>query len=189
MARAWARRPAARAPWFVALHGPPLLALAAFAAVTLPRMESGGGPLLAVGDVLRDTLAWTLGVPPSAAAAVGAALLVLAVVVADMRLLCRRGSDLWVFDLVAIVAPVLAIAAVRPPQLYPRYLLMSVTVFLLALGRVLAGVPAAAACPRSSARLCSGVLHRQRDAAGGVPPRWSGHYAETLRYVAERSAR
>lgn len=169
----------------LAFHAVPVTIVGVFAAVVLRHMQIGGGITLSVVDVLRDTVTWTLGLPtvPAALAASGAAL-VLAVVARDVWLLRRRGSDLWVLDVVAILAPALLVAAVRPPQLYPRYFLMSVTILLVAIGRVLGDALGRGGATRVVATailaaICVGNgVRLARFLADG-----RGRYADALRYV------
>jgi hypothetical protein len=69
----------------------------------------------------------------------------------DAARLWSRGSDEGLFYLGAIAGPVLLLAALSPPFLFPRYLLVPLLFLLIVLGRALATLFAASPAGRVAA--------------------------------------
>lgn len=173
----------------LALHAAPLATLAAVYRVFVSGMTVGGGPAWSLEQVLSRTLAWTLGGPDAAVWALALGALASAVLAADALLLRRAGSDRWVFDTTAVLwAPTLAVVALQPGFLAPRYFLLPVTFFLLAWAHVLARLLAG----RPLARLV-GVALLSLSVAGNaahIAPYLrlgKGEYAAALRYIVEHT--
>lgn len=170
-------------------HAAPLLYLALLYATTVRHLRYGGGPPWHLGQLAQELVAWTLGTPLATPAVILAGAGATAVLVASCVLLHRQGSDLWVFDLAAIaVVPALTARVLAPEFVYPRYFLLSIAFFLLALGRVLArmfqrGRASAVAAVLLLATVLAGNLTRI------VPflEYGRGQYAETLRYLREHT--
>ena len=121
------------------LHLAPLVCLALLYWIDLRELQVGGGPALDLPWLLSRTIGFSFGLPawPELAAlyaALGALVLGL-----GLRLLARAGDDLWLCFLITILlAPLLAIATLRPDVLAVRYFLIGIVFILLLAAFVLA---------------------------------------------------
>lgn len=182
----WRRRAARLAK----LHALPLTAVAALYLGVVRRIAIGGGPEWSLRGVLGETLSWSLGLPVEPAWMVLAGLFTAVVVVADAIGLRREGSDLWVLSVGAIAGvPALGLFVLEPDLLFPRYFLVPIALFLLALARVAGRLAsgsrgAAAACAALLALVCAGNLART------VPflRHGRGQYRAALEYMAQHTA-
>lgn len=134
----WRRRGEARlVAWeVVRWHALPAAFLAFLYLGHLRYLWSGGGSDLSGLTLLGRMSAYSLGLPVGsgfAAFVVGAALLAIAVAA-----LARRGDDLWVFHLTAVVLSPLAVSLFRGGLLYERYYVVSTALGLLLLADLLA---------------------------------------------------
>ena len=124
---------------FARLHLAPLVCLALLYWIDLRELQVGGGPALDPPWLLSRTIGFSFGLPawPELAAlyaALGALVLGL-----GLRLLARAGDDLWLCFLITILlAPLLAIATLRPDVLAVRYFLIGIAFLLLLATFVLA---------------------------------------------------
>jgi hypothetical protein len=120
------------------LYAVPALWIVAWAVVVTRGSIVGGGPPWTWGEIVDQSLAWTFGYPAaflpwvvSAAAAGG-------LVLWDARRLWLEGSDEGLFYIGVILGPVVFLAALSPPYLFPRYLLVPLLFLLVVAGRRLA---------------------------------------------------
>ena len=120
------------------LHALPIAFLVAHYFINVRPMVVGGGPEASLGRVLGETAALAVGAPVAMPFMIGAALVIAAVLVADALLLYRAGSDEWLLGVsTVVVAPALILTLATPEIVFPRYFLVSIAFFLLALGRTL----------------------------------------------------
>lgn len=128
-------RPAAR-DWSEQLrcHGPPVLLLLLLYALHYRDLVIGGGPReYQVLGVVRQVLAWAVGVGHGdGAAGALASLFAAGVFVAGLaRLLVRRSGEWIFFATTLLVAPVLLVLVADPRLFFPRYLLACIPFFYL----------------------------------------------------------
>jgi hypothetical protein len=125
-------------PTLVRLHALPLAWILAWLLVVVRGAGVGGGPAWTWHEIADRSLSWTLGystgIVPAAIAATGVAVLV----AWDARRLWLEGSDQGLFYVGAIAGPVVLLAALSPPFLFPRYLLVPLLFLLAVTGRALA---------------------------------------------------
>ena len=168
------------------LHGVPALFLAALYAVVLKDLHSVGGPPWTYAEVIAQTLGWGLGLP-AALGLLPLAALAAAILLGDAAVRRRTGDDSWVLlPLAAVVFPALVVAAREPRLLVPRYFLLGLVFFLIALGAVLTRLFARNR-PLGALALCAVM-------AGNLVPsvlfvrHGRGDYADAIRYIAAHSA-
>ena len=146
--RAWrSRGPRAAAARLALFHALPLGALAVLYFASLRHMVVGGGPKLALGEVVLQALALSLGVPGGSPWALAAALAAGSAAAAEVVLRARERDDTALFfPVVLVVAPALCLLLRSSDVLYPRYFLVCVPFLLLLLASLLArawrGAPA-----------------------------------------------
>lgn len=125
------------------LHSVPLAFCAALWFFVLRKLFNAGAPPWHLSEVLEQTIGWTLGLPEHPVAMVLGLAIVIAVVVLDATALAKAGRDEWVFHVTAIlVAPIATTLVLSEQYLCPRYFLVSIAFFLLALARVLSRLSA-----------------------------------------------
>jgi hypothetical protein len=172
------------------LHGPPALALAALYAVDLRHLVVGRGPAFAPRALVASLVEFGLGLPlPDAAALPAAALAVLALGAALLRLR-HLGDDRWRLHLVVIVlAPAAVLGALRPEVIAARYFVISVAFALIVWSEPLAawlragGRRRALAAGLLAAFAVGNGVETARFLAGG-----RGHYREALLTMAAETA-
>jgi len=146
-------------PWtkrMLALHAIPVAFLVAEYVVVVSDMKIGGGPILPLAAVLSETLTQGFGAPDGTWSAIVVAAGLTAVLVADVVLARRAGSDEWIVTLCAVVViPALTLAAFQPQFLAPRYFLVSLVFASLAVARVCANI---ARRTRTHAALASAII-------------------------------
>jgi len=126
---------------WLALHAAPSVVVFAFTAGFLSRMVVGGGPTRPLDEILLETCALGLGAPLSRPWEIAAAVVVALVLAVDALEARRAGSDAWVATVLAVlVAPAAALILLRPEFVAPRYFLVPLLFWLLALARVSAGL-------------------------------------------------
>ena len=111
----------------------PIALMLAFYLVAIRGMEVTGGPAYQRLPLLIKTASYTLGGPGTGASAGIIALCAVAALFIALVYLKLDRDDRWVFYAVVILAPVAAVAILRPEQFYVRYLMISVAIFLLLL--------------------------------------------------------
>jgi hypothetical protein len=174
----------------VRCHAAPLAFLAAFYALHIRDMTIGGGPQMALADVVTQSLALAAGGTNLAWLKLVLAVMVVAAAVYGLISLRREGSTQWSFFLVGIfVAPAIVLWIQRPSQLYPRYFYLPLLLLLVLLSYVLTKIGELGAAGRW---LAVGVL-----ALIVVLNTWQtydflrvgrGQYIEALRYMADGSS-
>jgi hypothetical protein len=117
------------------LHGVPSACLAAWALLVMRGSGVGGGPEWTWAGIADKALAWTLGYPLQTVPPLLAVLLVISVVAWDARCMWLEGSDEGLFTVGAIVVPVVLMAALSPPYLFPRYFVVPLFFLLVVAGR------------------------------------------------------
>jgi len=152
------------------------------------RVEIGGGPKLALGNVLGTLSAFSLGLPSSWGVFVALPLFAGVIVVA-LVLLWRRDRALLGFYLTAIlVAPALGMWASRFALIYPRYFIVSAAIGLLLAGYVLARLwDAGRAVCMVCVVLLGGFLLGNGMHATRLMRDGRGQYQAALRHIAERT--
>jgi 4-amino-4-deoxy-L-arabinose transferase-like glycosyltransferase len=94
--------------------------------IAIRGMTIGGGPSSTIPNLLSETFAWTVGLPPGLIDGWVALALILLISLLGAWTLWRKGSDEAILLLGAgLVAPAIVIA-IRHQQLYPRYLILAV---------------------------------------------------------------
>ena len=120
------------------LHTVPIVYAALWIAIVLRGTRVGGGPPWTWQVVGDQCFAWTLGYPTNATPAALTASIVALLVVWDAWHLWREGSDEGLFYIGVIFGPVVLVAALSPPWMFPRYFLISLLFLLLLVARWLA---------------------------------------------------
>jgi hypothetical protein len=176
----------------LSLHGPLALALLGLYWVDLRHLTVGGGPSYGILDFLVETASLSIGGPAVGGAALVAAGLAVFLFVSDERRRIRRykegsaGSEVyglvWVFYAVGVVGlPLWLILVLEPAFLFPRYFLVPMALFLVAIAGHLAHLG------RCRPWVCGWVLavflginlwHWSQFAVEG-----RGHYREALGYI------
>jgi len=121
------------------LHALPAALVLLFYGVALRGMELGGGEAYDLVTVLVQTASYALGGPASGELARVAAFAMVAAGAAALVWLARR-SDQWLFYGLAIAAPLVLLGITRPEQLYPRYFVVSVALYLVLVAPALAAL-------------------------------------------------
>jgi hypothetical protein len=122
---------------FACWHLVPWAMLALYYFGFVRKVQIGGGPVLALSDVLGSLAAYTLGLPSGAGAAVALPIL-LGVILVGLGLVWFRSRAWFVFFVTAIVvAPAVGLISSRFVLLYSRYFIVSAAVGLLLAGYVL----------------------------------------------------
>jgi hypothetical protein len=111
----------------------PVALMLVFYFVAIRGMEVAGGSTYRLWPLLIKTASYTLGGPGSGAAGGIMALLAAAALCVALICLMLDRDDRWIFYAVVIVAPLALIAIQRPEQLYVRYFIISVALFLVLL--------------------------------------------------------
>ena len=124
------------------LHGVPVVWTMLWVAFVVRGSTVGGGPAWTWSEIVDQGLAWTFGYPPSMVPALAAGLLVALVVLHDARASWREGTDDGLFYVGALFGPIIFVAALAPPFLFPRYFLVSLFFLLIVTGRQLARLAA-----------------------------------------------
>ena len=120
-------------------HGPALAFSVWLYQNFVAELAIGGAPIEPAARILARALAWMFGGPDTVTAGVLVAVLVGSAWIGDAWATARRGSDEWVFSIVAVgLAPVFTLLAFAPAFLLPRYFLVTGSFLLLACGRSLA---------------------------------------------------
>jgi len=141
------------------LHLAPLICLALLYWIDLRELQVGGGPALDLPWLLSRTIGFTFGLPARPELAVLYAALGALVLGLGLRLLARAGDDLWLCFLITILlAPLLAIATLRPDVLAVRYFLIGSVFMLLLLAFVLAQALRAGGAARAVALVALAVF-------------------------------
>lgn len=121
--------------WWFAV---PVLAFTAFYLGFLRGITVGGGNREGILPPLARAAAVVSGLPVDLPLALALAL-VLAIATGGLRVMARRGSDLWVLFVVGMVVSPAALAVTQPTDLYAeRYFLVSMLLWLLCLARLVA---------------------------------------------------
>lgn len=128
------------APWrrlcrIFNLHGVPLIVVLILYFTTFRHLAEGSGPLGSYLDVLAGTLSIFAGGPlPSGfdftvtALALGVALLVCSLLIAELAALRREGDSRWLlYFMIVFGVPILIVGVLNPRVLMLRYFLCSIT--------------------------------------------------------------
>ena len=179
----WRDRLAHLACWHLA----PWLFLAVYYLGFVRYVEIGGGPKLALVEVLGTLSAFTLGLPGNFG--VIALSIFLAVTIPSLGQIGRRDRALLGFFVTAIfVAPAIGISSSRFVLLYPRYFVVSATLTLLLVGYALARVWNRGGLGRwISLSVLAGFLVGNGIHAARLLRDGRGQYQAALRYVGEHS--
>lgn len=124
----------------VRLHVVPVAWIAIWLLVVTRGSVVGGGPPWTWPRIGDEALAWTLGYPLSTVPVAIAGGIALALVLWDAWRLQAEESDEWLFSLGTIVGPIVLMAALSPPLLFPRYFLVPLFFLLPVIGRRLAAL-------------------------------------------------
>jgi hypothetical protein len=119
------------------LHAIPVCWTVCWIALVVRGSVVGGGPAWTWHQIADESLAWTFGYPLGTITPWAAMAMLLLVVVWDARQLWIEGSDEGLFWIGAVVGPVVLIAALSPPFLFPRYFLVPLFFSLLIAARCL----------------------------------------------------
>ena len=160
------------------------------------KVEIGGGPKLALGNVLGTLAAFTAGLPERWGG-VALAVVLVAVLIALVAL-ARRSGALAAFYVTAIfVAPALGVASSKFMLLYPRYFIMSAALALLVVAYGLARLwlgqnmgpmgPMGRIGPMIAGALLVGFLAGNGVHTGRLLRDGRGQYQAALRYIASRT--
>jgi uncharacterized membrane protein len=169
-------------------HLLPLAFVVAFYLLFLRGMVIGGGPGYRTLDVVRESAAYTLGVPQAWSAIALAMAVVLGV--SGLGLLVGQRSPRWTFFvLVLVVVPALMLLVTRPKVLYFRYFLVQTLFFYSLAGTVLGALSARGASGRVAAWALMAVY-----GAAQLPPLHAllttgrGGCVETVRYLGNHTS-
>jgi hypothetical protein len=121
----------------VKLHIVPAAWILFWAVAVLRGSTVGGGPPWTWSQIGDEGLAWTFGYPLGVIPAWAAGAVAAGLVLWDARRLWAEGSDEGLFTVGAILSPVIFVAALSPPYLFPRYFLVPILFLLLVVGRCL----------------------------------------------------
>jgi len=131
------------------LHLGPLACLALLYWIDLRHLQVGAGPPLDLAWLLSRSVGFSFGLPAQRELAAPYAVLAALVLGLGLRLLARAGNDLWLCFLITILlAPLLAIAMLRPDVLAVRYFLVGIAFMLLLAAFLLAQALRAGGAPR-----------------------------------------
>jgi hypothetical protein len=122
----------------IAVFTVPVWLMLVFYLVALRGFVVAGGEPYRLWPLLIKTASYTLGGPGSGVVAGIMALLAVAALCVALIFLFSDRDDRWIFYGVVIVAPLALIAIYRPEQLYVRYFMIGVAMFLLLLSSVFA---------------------------------------------------
>ena len=172
----------------VCWHLGPWLFLGIYYLGFVRRIEIGGGPRLALGDVLGTLAAFSLGLPGGMGAWI-ALPVVLGVTLLALVLLWRRDRATAAFFAVGIyVAPALGVCSSRFVLLYPRYFIVSAALALLLAGYLLARLWNSGGLGRwASVIVLGGLLAGSDIRTARLLRDGRGQYQAALRYIAERT--
>ena len=153
------------------------------------RVEIGGGPKLALGNVLGTLSAFSLGLPSGWGVFVALPLFAGVIVVALVLLWRRDRAPLGFYLIAILVAPALGMWASRFALIYPRYFIVSATIGLLLAGYVLARLWDAGRAARVGyVVLLGGFLLGNGMHATRLMRDGRGQYQRALRFIAERTS-
>lgn len=171
------------------LHLGPLACFALLYWIDLRKLQIGAGPPPDPAWLLSRVVGFTFGLPVVRELAAPYAALGALVVGLGLRRLARAGDDLWLCFLIAILlAPLLAIATLRPEVIAVRYFLVGIAFTLLLASFELAhalragGTQRALALAALALFLVGNGLHTQRFFEHG-----RGGYLAALLTMAERT--
>jgi hypothetical protein len=171
------------------LHALPAAVLAALTWVDLRRFELAGGNPTDPAALVARTVGFALGLPVAPALAPAYALLAAALVGGGLWLLWRERDERWLLHAVAIaVAPLAAIAVLRPQVVAVRYFLIGIALALLLAARLLArawragGAARVVALALLAVYLVGNAVHTARFLALG-----RGGYRAALHFMAEQT--
>jgi hypothetical protein len=120
------------------LHAPVACWTILWILVVLRGSVVGGGPAWSWSVIVDQGLAWTFGYPVSTVPALIAGLAAALLVIIDARWLWSAGSDEGLFYAGAVLGPIIFVASLSPPYLFPRYFLVPLFFLLVVAGRQLA---------------------------------------------------
>jgi hypothetical protein len=169
-------------------HLGPWIFLGIFYLGFVRKIEIGGGPKLALGDVLATLAAFSLGFPSGMGAWLALPVF-LGVTVLALVLAWRRDRATAAFYAVGIfVAPALGLCSSRFVLLYPRYFIVSAALGLLLAGPLLARLWNSGGLARwAGVVLVGGLLAGSNVRMGRLLRDGRGQYQAALRYIAERT--
>ena len=172
----------------VSWHFVPWAFLGAYYLGFVRKLEIGGGPKLALGEVLGTLSAFSLGLPSGWGVAVALPIF-LGVTVVFLGLMWRRNRALAGFYATAIfVAPALGVCSSRFVLLYPRYFIVSAACALLLTGYALATLWNIGRVARwASVLLLGGFLAGNAIHAVRLLRSGRGQYQAALMYVADQT--
>lgn len=120
-------------------HLIPFVFMAWLYAVNIRHMVNGGGPIIALLDVIAQTFSLSIGGPFTGPLCWIAAAVVVVSLIGALIWLKRSRDPRWMFFLLAIfVAPAGLLLAVNRSEVYPRYFLISVAFGSVLMGQSLA---------------------------------------------------
>jgi hypothetical protein len=166
-------------------HGVPATFAAALYFGFLSRLTIGGGPQVALPDVLGSVVAFAFGLPLSLGT--GVLLLIgIALIVGALVIVYRTGSDQGAFYLTGIVLSPIAALAFQPGDLqFERYFIVSAAVALLLIARAVAVLTARA--PAAAALVALVFVAGQAPRLHRLIRDGRGHYTEAIRYLVDHS--
>jgi hypothetical protein len=180
----WGERLVHLAGW----HLGPWLFLGIYYLGFVRKIEIGGGPKLALGDVLGTLAAFSLGIPSGLGTWLA---LPVFLGLALLGLMLLRQGDRAAAGFYAtgiLVAPALGLCSSRFVLLYPRYFIVSAALALLVVGYVLARLWKSGGRARwSGVLLLGGILAGNSVHAARLLRDGRGQYQRALRYISEHT--
>ena len=180
----------------VCWHVGPWLFLGIYYLGFVRKIEIGGGPKLALGDVLGTLAAFSLGLPSGLGAWIALPVF-LGVTLLGLVLVWRRDRAIAGFYAVGIfVAPALGLCSSRFVLLYPRYFIVSVALALMLAGYAIARLwfskigpmgPMGRIGPMIGGLLLGAFLIGNGLHAGRLLRDGRGQYQVALRYIADHT--
>jgi hypothetical protein len=167
-------------------HGVPAAFAAALYSGFLSRLTIGGGPQVALPDVIGSVVAYAFGLPLSLGT--GVLLLIgVALVAGGLVVVYRAGSDQWALYATGIVLSPAAAMAFQPGDLqFERYFIVSAALALLLFARAAAILLARA--PMAVLAVAALFVAGQAPRLHRLVRDGRGHYAEAVRYLVGHAA-
>jgi len=171
------------------LHAVPAALSLVFYLVSIRGMKITNGPPYVLTPLLVKTASYTVGGAAGGVLGWAAALAMVGAAVLAIGWLFYRRSDQWLFYLPALATPLLLLAIHRPDQLYPRYFMASVAIYLVLVAR-----PLAALMRRAPSGLGVGAILLVVFIAGNAVNTASllrygrGQYLAALRFMEQQTA-